>query len=72
MWDGNRLHHRKVVEVMETQEIINAISSVGFPIVSSGALFWMINKTMAELTDAINNLTAYLKSERGEKSDETH
>ena len=57
---------------MEGQEIINAISSVGFPIVASGALFWMINKTMAELTDAINNLTAYLKSERGEKSDETH
>ena len=58
--------------MMEGQEIINAISSVGFPIVASGALFWMINKTMAELTDAINNLTAYLKSERGERADETH
>ena len=48
---------------MEAQEIINAISSVGFPIVASGALFWMVNKTMAELTDAINNLTTYLKHE---------
>lgn len=57
---------------MEGQEIINAISSVGFPIVASGALFWMINKTMAELTDAINNLTTYLKGERDGNKDETH
>ena len=55
---------------MEMQEVINAISSVGFPIVACGALFWMLNKTMAELTDAINNLTTYLKSERGEANDE--
>ena len=48
---------------MEGQEIINAISSVGFPIVASGALFWMVNKTMAELTEAINNLTVYLKNQ---------
>ena len=56
---------------MEGQEIINAISSVGFPIVACGALFWMQNKTMKELTDAINNLTVYLKSERGESKGET-
>ena len=62
---------------MEGQEIINAISSVGFPIVACGALFWMINNTIAELTTAnteltkaINNLTAYLRhdSEKDETS----
>ena len=42
---------------METQEIINAISSVGFPIVACGALFWMINTSMKEMTDAINKLS---------------
>lgn len=42
---------------METStEIINAIGSVGFPIVACGALFWMINTTMKELTEAINKL----------------
>ncbi len=52
--------------MMEGQEIINAISSVGFPIVASAALFWMVNTTMTKLTDAINDLTTYLKhGERG-------
>ena len=49
--------------MMEGQEIINAISSVGFPIVASAALFWMVNTTMTKLTDAINDLTTYLKHE---------
>lgn len=40
-----------------TTEIVNAIGSVGFPIVACGALFWMINTTMKELTTAINNLS---------------
>ena len=39
------------------QEITQVISSVGFPIVACGALFWMINTTMAKLTDAITELT---------------
>lgn len=29
---------------MEIQEILTAISTVGFPIVACGALFWMQNK----------------------------
>ena len=53
---------------METQEIINAISSVGFPIVASAALFWMVNTTMTKLTEAINDLTSYLKT-GGDKRD---
>ncbi len=36
------------------QEITQVISSVGFPIVACGALFWMINTTMAQLKDTIN------------------
>ena len=42
------------------QEITQVISSVGFPIVACGALFWMINTTMRELRDAINALTKSL------------
>ncbi len=38
-------------------DVINAIGSVGFPIVACGALFWMINTTMKELTGAITELT---------------
>lgn len=38
-------------------EIVNAIGTVGFPIVACCALFWMINTTMKELTGAINKLT---------------
>lgn len=36
------------------QEITQVISSVGFPIVACGALFWMINTTMAQLKDTIS------------------
>ena len=39
------------------QEITQVISSVGFPIVACGALFWMINDTMAKLTTAITELS---------------
>lgn len=45
---------------MNIQEITQVISSVGFPIVACGALFWMINTTMRELRDAINALTKSL------------
>lgn len=46
---------------MEVNEITNAIGSVGFPIVACGALFWMINTTMKELTTAITELTKSIK-----------
>lgn len=42
---------------MDIQEITQVISSVGFPIVACGALFWMINTTMNDLRDAITQLT---------------
>ena len=41
----------------EIQAITQVISSVGFPIVACGALFWMINNTMAKLTTAITDLS---------------
>jgi RNA-splicing ligase RtcB len=41
----------------QSTEIINAIGSVGFPIVACGALFWMINTTMKELKQAIDQLS---------------
>lgn len=45
---------------MDGTEIMNAIGSVGFPIVACAALFWMINTTMKELTNAITSLTKSL------------
>ena len=42
---------------MDYQVAVNIIGSVGFPIVACGALFWMVNTTMKELTKAINDLT---------------
>jgi len=42
---------------VDIQEITQVISSVGFPIVACGALFWMINTTMKDLRDALTQLT---------------
>ena len=41
---------------MEFNEVLTAISTVGFPIVACGALYYMINTTMKELTNVINKL----------------
>lgn len=52
---------------MDIQAILTAISTVGFPIVMAGALFWKMNKQdddhkeeMAKVTEAINNNTIAL------------
>ena len=45
------------MEVSTLQEVVKAISSVGFPIVMCGVLFWYIYKVESKLTDAINNLS---------------
>lgn len=47
---------------MDATEIMNAIGSVGFPIVACAALFWMINTTMKELTSAITDLRKSIDS----------
>ncbi len=41
---------------MEFNDIVTAISTVGFPIVACGALYYMINTTMKELKEVIENL----------------
>lgn len=53
---------------MDFQQILTAISTVGFPIVMCGALFWyMIQQRVAhkseidEMTKAINNNTLVLQ-----------
>jgi hypothetical protein len=42
---------------MNYQDLVQAINTVGFPIVCCCALFWMINTTMKELKSAIIGLT---------------
>jgi hypothetical protein len=41
---------------MNYDAIVQAIGAVGFPIVASCALFWMVNTTMKEFTTTIANL----------------
>ena len=41
---------------MDYNSIIQAIGSVGFPIVACVGLFWMINTTMKEFTSTISKL----------------
>ena len=38
---------------MDTNEIIQLINGVGFPIVACGGLFWWMNKTQEKNTQAI-------------------
>ena len=45
---------------MDVQNLLTAISTVGFPIVCCGGLFWMMNNTLAKVTDALNNNTIAL------------
>lgn len=42
---------------MEFNDILQAISTIGFPIVCCCGLFWMINTTMEELKNVIIGLT---------------
>ena len=55
------------------QTVLTAIGSYGFPIIACGALFWMINKALKELTAAVNNNTAALNimTERMNKHEES-
>ena len=41
-------------------DIISAISTVGFPIVMCGLLFWYIQSKMDKMTDTINANTAVM------------
>lgn len=41
---------------MDYNAIVQAIGSVGFPIVACCGLFWMLNTTMKEFTATVGNL----------------
>ena len=61
------------MDVATLNEVVKAISSVGFPIVMCGVLFWYIYKVESKLTEAINNLTIViteLKSTLGSRGDD--
>jgi hypothetical protein len=45
---------------MDTNTIIQIISSLGFPIVMCGALFWFLVKQLEHLKDTINENTKML------------
>lgn len=47
---------------MDVNLILQAISTVGFPICACGALFWMINKQDESHKEEINSLRAVLEA----------
>lgn len=44
------------VLTMEINEIISAISTVGFPIVACGGLFYLYDRTIRDLTTILNKI----------------
>ena len=49
--------HAILLTASSTSSIITAISTVGFPIVACGALFWYIQKENASNRDKIDKLS---------------
>ena len=47
---------------MEVQEIVNAIGSVGFPIVACCGLFYLYDKTIKDIVNALDNVNQTLTS----------
>lgn len=47
---------------MDINVILQAISTVGFPICACGALFWMVNKQDESHKEEINSLRAVLEA----------
>ena len=47
---------------MELQEILNAISSVGFPIAACIYMMTVNNKTVKDNTEATNKMTAVMEA----------
>lgn len=41
---------------MDYNSLVQAIGSVGFPIVACVGLFWMVNTTMKEFTNTVDRL----------------
>ncbi len=47
---------------MDVNVVLQAISTVGFPICACGALFWMVNKQDESHKEEINSLRAVLEA----------
>lgn len=47
---------------MEAQELINAIGSVGFPIVACVGLFHLYDKTIKDIVNALDNVNQTLNN----------
>lgn len=45
---------------MEAQEIVNVIGSVGFPIVACCGLFYLYDKTIKDIVNALDNVNQTL------------
>ena len=48
-------------DIMDINEIMTLVSTLGFPIVMCGAMFYQNTKTIAELKDTIQNNTTVMK-----------
>ena len=46
----------KEVVTMEFNDIITAISTVGFPIIACGGLFYLYDRTIKDLTTVLNKI----------------
>lgn len=47
---------------MEVQEVINAIGSVGFPIVACVGLFYLYDRTIKDIVNALDNVNTTLNN----------
>lgn len=47
---------------MNLQDVLQAISTVGFPIVACGAMFWKVNKQDEQHKEEMKSLTAVLEN----------
>ena len=47
---------------MEVQEFVNAVGSVGFPIVACCGLFYLYDKTIKDIVNALDNVNQTLTS----------
>jgi hypothetical protein len=47
---------------MESQEIVTAIGSVGFPIVACIGLFYLYDKTIKDIVNALDNVNQTLNN----------
>ena len=48
--------------LMEIQEIVTAIGSVGFPIVACIGLFYLYDKTIKDIVNALDNVNQTLNN----------